>query len=73
MRKTNEEKGKLLKKGKQKKGKPNYKQKETKGTGKRKIHFEEIGSDLQTDIEGNELYEDDVSDDGDYFIIETCA
>jgi hypothetical protein len=43
------------------------KSKETKRKIKWKIHFEEIESNLPTDIDEDELYDDDVSDDGDYF------
>jgi hypothetical protein len=34
---------------------------------KRKMHFEERERDLPRDIDENKLYDDDVSDDGDYF------
>jgi hypothetical protein len=43
----------------------NWMPKETKGTGERKIHFEESESDLHTDREENRIYDDDFSDDGD--------
>jgi hypothetical protein len=60
-------KGEFLKKGRQKKMKPDYEMKKRKGMDKREITFEESKSDLPTVIDGNELYDDDVSDDGDFF------
>jgi hypothetical protein len=56
-----------LKKGRQRKIGHNPKSKKTKETCKRKIHFEESDSDFPTDIDKNEFYDDDVSDDGDDF------
>jgi hypothetical protein len=51
--------------------KPNYKPKKGKGTGERKIYFEERECDFPTDIYENEICDDDVSDDGDYFTDKT--
>jgi hypothetical protein len=46
---------------------PNSKPKKTKGTCRKKTHYEERESDLPTDIDINEPYEGDVADDGGYF------
>jgi len=45
----------------------------SKGEGKMEIRFEESDSHLATDIDKDELYDDDVSDDGEYFTDRTCA
>jgi len=55
-----------LKNGKQRKMKPNYKAKKTKGMTERKIYFEESESDLPAFIYESVFYDDDVSDDGEY-------
>jgi hypothetical protein len=47
--------------------KSDSKKKKAKGTGKMKIHLEEIESHLHTVSDEHELYNDDVSDDVDYF------
>jgi hypothetical protein len=47
--------GDVLKKGKEKKIKPNSKPKNVKGTDKRKTRFEENEPDLPTDIDEDEL------------------
>jgi antitoxin component YwqK of YwqJK toxin-antitoxin module len=57
----------ILKKGEQKKIRPNSKPKKTESTCKKKIHFEESEYDLSTNIDEKELYDDDVSNDGYYF------
>jgi len=47
--------------------KSNSKRNKTKRTGKKKPLFEESKSDPPIDVDGNKLYDDDVSGDGIYF------
>lgn len=53
--------------GEKKNMKPNCKPEKVKGTNRGKVRSEESASDLLTDINENELHDDDDSGDGDYF------